>query len=191
MECVNVMRLMRSELSTVLGFLCGLPTFPLLSAVVELISSIHKLVAGSLNPCKITCLLYIMSHFDLVNSTEHPALHSRRMPINDAIVNLRTMCPVKIVGRSGIVMLHMCVNFTLLPLGKLIVNGCDDDRKMLTGVPSMINMEVAPVSAIAWFVLIANALRYCWLGEPNICCAVAAKDGQGKTGHIVTGLHLL
>jgi hypothetical protein len=48
----------------------------------------------------------------------------------------------------------------------------------------MIDMEVAPVSAIAWFVLITIALRYCWLGEPNICSAVAAKDGQGKVGHI-------
>jgi hypothetical protein len=78
----------------------------------------------------------------------------------------------------------MCVNFTLLPSGKLIVNGCNEGRKLLTGVPSMIDMEGAPVSAIAWFVLITIALRYCWLGEPNICSAVAAKDGQGKVGHI-------
>ena len=59
MEWVNVARLMRSELSSALGVLCGLPTFPLLSAVVELIGRIHKSVAGSLNPCKITCSLYI------------------------------------------------------------------------------------------------------------------------------------
>ena len=176
-ECVNVVRLMRSELSTASGFLCGLPTFPLLSAVVTLIGSIHKLVAGSLNPRKITCSLNITSHFDLVNSTKHPALHSTRMPINDAIVNLGTMCPVKIVGRPGIVMSHMCVDFTLLPSGKLIVKGCVEGRKLLMGVPSMINMEVAPVSAIAWFVLITIALRHCWLGEPNICCALAAEDG--------------
>ena len=52
----------------------------------------------------------------------------------------------------------------------------------------MINMEVAPVSAIAWFILIAIALRYCWLGEPNNCRAVAAKDEQGKAGHIFSGL---
>ena len=52
----------------------------------------------------------------------------------------------------------------------------------------MINMEVAPVSAIAWFVLVAIALRYCWLGKPNICRAVAAKDGRGKGGHILPGL---
>jgi hypothetical protein len=120
MKCVNVAISMCLELSTVLGFLCGLLTFPLLSAVVALIGSIHKLVAGSLNPRKITCSLYITSHFDLVNTTEHLALHSTQMPINDAIINLGTMCPVNIVGRPGIVMSHMCVDFTLLPSGKLM-----------------------------------------------------------------------
>ncbi len=53
----------------------------------------------------------------------------------------------------------------------------------------MINMEVAPVPAIAWFVLIAIALRYCWLREPNNCRAVAAKDERGEAGHIFSGLH--
>ncbi len=53
MKWVNLVRSMRSELSTALGYLCGLPTFPLLSVGVELISSVHKLVDGSLNPCKI------------------------------------------------------------------------------------------------------------------------------------------
>jgi hypothetical protein len=120
-----------------------------LSAIVALIGSVHKSVAGSFNPRKITCSLYITSHFNLVNTTGHPASHSTRMPINDAIVNFGTMCPVKIVGRPGIVMSHMCVDFTLLPSGKVIVNGCNEGCKLLTGVPSMINMEVAPVSAIA------------------------------------------
>ena len=86
---------------------------------------------------------------------------------------------------------HMCVDFTLLPSGKLIVNGCNKGHKLLTGVPSMINMEVAPVSAIAWFVLITIALRYCWLGEPHNCCAVAAKDGRGEAGHIFFGLRVV
>jgi hypothetical protein len=55
----------------------------------------------------------------------------------------------------------------------------------------MINMEVAPVSAIAWFVLIALVLRYCWFGEPNTCRAVAAKDVRGKAGHIFFGLRVV
>jgi hypothetical protein len=183
MECVNVARSIRSELLTTLGFLCGLPTFPMLSSFVTLIGSVHKSVAGSLKPRKIIVSLYIASHFALVNTTVHPASHITWMPINDAIVNLGTMCPVKITGRPGIVMLHMCVDFTLLPSGKLIVNGCDIGCKLLTGVPSMINMEVAPVSAIAWFVLIAITLRYCWLGEPNTCRAMAAKDEHGEVGY--------
>ncbi len=171
---------MECQLLTAVGFLCDLPTFPMLSAVIALIGSVHKLVAGYLNPRKIIFLLYITSHFDLVNTKVHPVLHSTWMPINDAIINLGTMCPVKIVGRSGIVMSRMCVDFTLLPSGKLIVNGCNEGRKLLTGVPSMINMEVATVSAIAWFILIAIALRYCWPGEPNNCLTVAAKDERGK-----------
>jgi hypothetical protein len=149
MECVNVARSICSELSITPGFLCGLPTFPMLSSVVALIGSIHKSVAGSLYPRKIIVSLYITSHFALVNTTVHLASHSTCMPINDAIVNLGAMCPVKITGRPGIVMSHMCVDFTLLPSGKLIVNGCDEGHKLLTGVPSMINMDVAPVSAIA------------------------------------------
>jgi hypothetical protein len=175
-----------SELSITLVVLCGLPTFPLLSSVIALIGSIHKSVDGSLYPRKIIILLYITSHFALVNTTVHPASHSTRMPINDAIVNLGTMCPVKITGRPSIVLLHMCVDFTLLPSGRLIVNGCDEGRKLLMGVPSMIKMDVAPVSAIAWFALIVIALRYCWLGEPNTCPAMASKDKHGKVG---SGLH--
>ncbi len=128
-----------------------------------------------------------MSHFDLVNTTVHPALHSTRMPINDAIVNLGIMCPVKIVGRPGIVILHMCVDFTLLLSGKLIVNGCNKGCNLLTGVPSMINMEAVPVSTIAWFVLIAITLRYCWLGEPDNCRTMATKDDQGKAGIYFSG----
>ncbi len=46
----------------------------------------------------------------------------------------------------------------------------------------MIKMDVAPVSAIACFILIVIALRYCWLGEPNTCRAMAAKDEHGEVG---------
>ncbi len=117
-----------------------------------------------------------------MNTTEHPALHSSRMPINDAIVNLSTMCPVRIVGRPDIVMSHMCVDFALLLSGKLIVNGCDEGRKLLTGVSSMINMEVAPVSAIAWFVLISIVLRYCCLESRIIVVLWQPKMDKARRG---------
>jgi hypothetical protein len=48
----------------------------------------------------------------------------------------------------------------------------------LMGVPSIMNMDVAPASAIACNVVIVIALRYWGEGAPNRCLAVAANDGQ-------------
>ena len=59
-----------------------------------------------------------------------------------------TMYPVNTIGRPGIFMSQMCVDDTLLPSGKLIVIGLFVVRRFLTGVPFMMNIEVAPVSAI-------------------------------------------
>jgi hypothetical protein len=48
----------------------------------------------------------------------------------------------------------------------------------LTGVPSIMNMDVAPVSAIACDVAIVIPLKYWEVGAPNRCHAVATNDGQ-------------
>jgi hypothetical protein len=110
---------------------------------------VHKPVVGSLYPLKIIFFLYITSHFSLAKTTLHPALHSIRMPMRDAIVMPGTMCSVSTVGRPGIHMSQMCVDVTLLPSGRLIVIGLFVLRRFLTGVPFIINIEVAPVSAMA------------------------------------------
>ncbi len=47
-------------------------------------------------------------------------------------------------------MLHRCVDLTWLPSGKLIVNCFIVGQVFLTGVPSIMNMDVAPVSAIPY-----------------------------------------
>ncbi len=60
-----------------------------------------------------------------------------------------TMYTVNTVGRPGIFMSHMCVDVTLLPSGKLIVIGLIVVQRFLTSVPFMMNVEVAPVLAIA------------------------------------------
>ena len=60
-----------------------------------------------------------------------------------------TTYPVNTIGRPGIFMSHMCVDVTLLPSVKLIVIGLFVVRRFLTGVPFMMHIEVAPVSAIA------------------------------------------
>ena len=73
-------------------------------------------------------------------------------------------------------MSHVCVDFTFVPSGRLIVSGRTARRRFLHGVPSMMKIDVAPVSAIACNSAMAIALRYCGFGAPNNCLAVAAID---------------
>jgi hypothetical protein len=113
-----------------------------------------------------------------VNNTLHPAMHRTIMPIKDAIDNLATMCLVKTMGRPGIVMSQRCVNLTWQPFGKFILNCFVAGQMFVTGVPSIMNMDNAPISAIACNVVIFITLRYWGAGGPNRCLAVAANDGQ-------------
>ncbi len=126
--------------------------------------SIHKSVDGSLNSHKITFSLKITSHFVLSNVTLHPALQRGLMPTSEAIVNDGTICPVSVVGRPGMFISHTCVDWILLPSGKLIVRGDTTMRLLSTAAPSMMNMDIAPVSAIAWCLAIVRALINFGLG---------------------------
>ena len=96
------------------------------------------------------------------------------MPINNAIDNFGTTCPTSTFGRPGIVMLHVCVDFTFVTSSRLMVSGRVAGRRFLHSVPSMVKIEVAPVYAIACDAAMAIALRYCLFGAPNNCRAVAA-----------------
>jgi hypothetical protein len=113
------------------------------------IGRVHRSVAGSLCPRKIILLLYITSQYLLENVTVHPTAHNSRIPIRDAIDSFGTMCPESLSGRPGIIMSHMCVDLTFVPSGKLIDSGLVATRLLSTGVPSMMNIAVAPVSAMA------------------------------------------
>jgi hypothetical protein len=64
----------------------------------------------------------------------------------------------------------------------LIVSGFIAGRLFFTSAPSMIKIDVAPVSAIASDVAIVMAFRYCVEGLPNILLAVAASDVGGRRG---------
>ncbi len=140
------------------------------------IGSVHRSVDGSFFPLKIIFPLYHALQFVFVNITLHPASHKTLMPINDAIDNLGTTCPTNPIGSPGIVMSHVCVDFTFVQSGRLIVSGRIAGWRFSQGVPSMMNIEVAPVSAIASDVAMVNALRYCGFGAPNRSLAVAAID---------------
>ncbi len=71
---------------------------------------------------------------------------------------------------------QMCINFTCLPSGRLIVSGFVAGLLFFTLTPSMTNIEVAPVSVMACEAAIVRALRYCGMGLPNIRLAVSASD---------------
>jgi hypothetical protein len=143
------------------------------------IGSVHRSVDGSFFPLSIIFPLYHTSQFVFVKTTSHPASHSTRMPINDAIDNFGTTCPTNTFGSPGIVMSHVCVDFTFDPSGRLIVSGRIAGCRLSHGVPSMMKIDVAPVSAIASDDAMAIALRYCGFGAPNISLAVAAIDLVG------------
>ncbi len=126
--------------------------------------SIHKSVDGSLNPRKITIPLNITSHFVLSNVTLHPALQRGHMLMSEAIVNDGTICPVSVVVSPGMFISHTCVDWILLPSCKLIVRGDTAMCLLSTAAPSMMNMDVAPMSAIAWCLAVVRALINFGLG---------------------------
>jgi hypothetical protein len=72
--------------------------------------------------------------------------------------------------------LHTCVNCICFLSGKFIVRGKVVMLLLLMLGPSMIKMKVAPVSAIAWFVVIVSAFKYCGMEVLNNAQAVAAID---------------
>ena len=139
-----------------------------------LMGSVHRSVDVSFFSHKITFPLYHTSYLVLVNNTLHPASHRTLIPINNAIDNFGTTCPTSTFGRPEIVMLHVCVDFTLVPYGRLMVSGRMAGCRFLHDVPSMMKIEVAPVNSIACNAAMVIAFRYCGFGAPNNCCAVAA-----------------
>ncbi len=84
------------------------------------------------------------------------------------------MCPKSIVGKPGIWISHTCVDLICFPSSKFIIRGNVAGRLLSTSAPSIIKMEVAPMSVIAWLVAIVIALRYCGMGCPNNARAVNA-----------------
>ncbi len=86
------------------------------------------------------------------------------MPMSEGIVNDGTICPVSVVGSPGMFIPHTCVDWIFLPSGKLIVRGDTAMRLLSMAAPSMMNMDIAPVSAIAWSFAIVRALITFGLG---------------------------
>jgi hypothetical protein len=66
-------------------------------------------------------------------------------------------------------MSQMCVSITLFPSGKLIVRGFTAMHLFPTLTPSMIKIDVAPVSVIARLAAIIIAFKYWGNGLPHKC----------------------
>jgi hypothetical protein len=102
--------------------------------------------------------------------------------MSEAFLRSGTMCPVSVMGNPGILMSHACVNLTFLPSGWLTVRGFVANRLFATSTPSITKMEVAPVSAMAWFGAMVIALIYCSFGMPYMVLATAAINVGSRCG---------
>ncbi len=117
----------------------------------------------------------------------HPALHSGLIPIKDAMVRCGRICPLKVNGKPGIVMSQTCVDMTFLLSGIFIIKAFVVKHLFTTLMPSMIKIDVAPVSAIAWWVAILIAFKYYRKGWAKIHLAMAVIDCTvGDAGGLIT-----
>ena len=95
-------------------------------------------------------VLYITSHVVSVKMTVHPVLHSTQIPMREAIDRPGTMCPVRATGRLGMFILHVCVDVTVSPLGRLIVRGKMAQFTFCIGILFITKTKIALVPVMAW-----------------------------------------
>ncbi len=70
------------------------------------------------------------------------------------------------------------VDRIVVPQGKFILSGLVAIRLLSTSALSMMNIAVAPVSAMALFAAMVSAFKYCGIGVRNMVRAVAAIKGR-------------
>jgi hypothetical protein len=99
------------------------------------------------------------------------------MLIRDTTLSEGTMCPVETVVSPGIFMSHMFIDVTCGPSGKSMVRGFVAIGLFTMSMPSILKMDITPVSAIAWLAAIVIAFKYCSKGLPKIWQAVAESNG--------------
>jgi hypothetical protein len=114
-----------------------------------IMGSVHRSLVGSFDPIMIVLPLKLTRHFSLSKITSHPALHRIRILRRDAIFISGTMCLIKVCGRPGMTISHVCVDVIRLPSGRLILIGLRATRMLFAGAPAMTKIDVAPVSAMA------------------------------------------
>ncbi len=106
--------------SSACGLLAVVPG--VVHTVPGVMGRVHRSVDGSLYPRRMILSLKLTSHLSLSNTTLHPALHNTLMPKSEAMAKFGTMCPVSVVGRPGMLISQMCIDFTCLPSDRLIIS---------------------------------------------------------------------
>ncbi len=106
---------------------------------LELNGSIRKSVDSFLDPVKIILPLYHTLHSSLSNQTPYLALHKGQKQKSEAMAILGTMCHTRGRGHGspGTTMLHMCVDQTWRPSGRLTVSGFAAGCLLSTDTPSL------------------------------------------------------
>ncbi len=90
--------------------------------------------------------------------------------------NSGTVCPIRVVGRPGTIMSHMCVDIYQYSSANATLSGHVVFWLLWTGVPSMMNIWVAPEPAITLFDAIVNAAY----AHFDCCAGAAVKIGGGN-----------
>ena len=91
------------------------------------------------------------------------------MPISEATLRARTMCPSCTYDNPGISTSHMCVERTVFPSGSLMLMGFGAIHTFCMGVSFITNKVVHPISAIPC-VLGINGLELCMLCAHTLLC---------------------
>ncbi len=116
---------------------------------VGLIGRCHNFVCGSLGPSNTVSPWMVTLHNFLVNVTSHPLSQNCRVASNDVCDNCGTMWPVVISsGSHGMSRLQVCVDWILLPSGRVILMGFLATCLFVTGASSFRKCPVAPESEI-------------------------------------------
>ena len=89
----------------------------------------------------------------MFSTTLHPASQNFHVKMSDECANTGRICASVVwSGSQGMSMLHMWVDWTTLPLGRVILRGLVDGCLFTTGEPSTMKWPVAPESEMAYFI---------------------------------------
>ena len=122
----------------------------------------------------ITCPLKNTLTLVLLKVTSHPALHSVTTDISECEANPGMMWPRRAsIGRPGTLTVHLCVDLTLFPSGRLTVIPSSMISLSVTGAAVVRKLLVAPESRIAhlWmFSRVSVIVSRSWLAAAAIPC---------------------